>query len=130
MQEANNQIITTPQGVKVARSLVAGAESVLTTEALAFVAELARRFEARRRSLMEARHERQIRFDGGALPDFLPETAKIRESDWKIAGIPDEISDRRVEITGATSRKMVINALNSGAKVFMADFEDALSPTW
>jgi malate synthase len=79
---------------------------------------------------MEFRNERQAKFDAGELPDFLPETHKIRENDWTIAGVPQDLLDRRVEITGPTTRKMIVNALNSGAKVFMADFEDALSPTW
>jgi malate synthase len=107
-----------------------GYEQILTHEALDFVAALARRFEPKRRELIEARSDRQARWDGGSLPDFLPETRKIRENDWKITGIPEDLLDRRVEITGPTTRKMIINAVNSGAKVFMADFEDALSPTW
>jgi malate synthase len=119
-----------PSGVKVSGALKPDYERVLTTDALQFVADLARRFEPQRRRLMEARAERQAKLDAGALPDFLPETRKIRENDWKIAGVPDDLLDRRVEITGPTTRKMIINALNSGAKVFMADFEDALSPTW
>ena len=99
-------------------------------EALEFVAAIARRFEAQRQRLLQARAVRQAAWDAGGLPDFLPETKAIREGDWKVAPIPDDLLDRRVEITGPTSRKMVINALNSGASVFMADFEDALSPTW
>jgi malate synthase len=105
-------------------------DDILTPEALAFVAGLHRRFDARRRSLLAARAERQQAFDAGALPDFLAETATIRESDWTVAPIPPDLMDRRVEITGPTDRKMVINALNSGAQAFMADFEDATSPTW
>ena len=103
---------------------------MLTGEALDFLAELHRRFDSRRRDLLAARAERQKAFDAGALPDFLPETREIREGDWQIGGIPADLLDRRVEITGPTDRKMVINALNSGAKVFMADFEDATAPTW
>jgi malate synthase len=106
------------------------AVEILTPEALAFVAGLHRRFDARRRELLAARVERQARFDAGELPDFLPETADIRESDWTVAPIPADLQDRRVEITGPVDRKMIINALNCGAKVFMADFEDATSPTW
>jgi malate synthase len=106
------------------------ATEVLTPEALAFVAGLHRRFDARRRELLAARVERQARFDAGELPDFLPETADIRENDWTVAPIPADLQDRRVEITGPVDRKMIINALNCGAKVFMADFEDATSPTW
>jgi malate synthase len=109
---------------------VTGSDDILTPEALAFVAGLHRRFDARRQELLAARAERQQAFDAGALPDFLPETAQIRDGDWTVAPIPADLMDRRVEITGPTDRKMVINALNSGAKVFMADFEDATAPTW
>jgi malate synthase len=105
-------------------------EEILTEEALAFVAGLQRRFGPRRAELLQARAERQGRLDAGELPDFLPETREIRESDWTIDPVPADLQDRRVEITGPTDRKMVINALNSGAKMFMADFEDANSPTW
>jgi malate synthase len=103
---------------------------ILSEEALEFVAALARNFEARRKELLRMRVERQAKIDGGALPDFLPETASIRASEWTAAPIPKDLLDRRVEITGPVDRKMVINALNSGASVFMADFEDANSPTW
>jgi len=106
------------------------AVEVLTPEALAFVADLHRRFDARRRELLAARTARQARFDAGELPDFLPETAELRAADWTVAPIPADLRDRRVEITGPVDRKMIINALNCGAKVFMADFEDATSPTW
>ena len=103
---------------------------ILTPGALAFVAELHRRFDPERRRLLAAREERQERLDAGERPDFLDETREIRESDWTVAPAPDDLRDRRVEITGPVDRKMVINALNSGARVFMADFEDANSPTW
>jgi malate synthase len=103
---------------------------VLTTPAIEFVNELSRRFGPRVLELLERRERRQAELDGGALPDFLPETRAIRAADWKIAGIPADLLDRRVEITGPTDRKMVINALNSGAKVFMADCEDSLCPSW
>jgi malate synthase len=103
---------------------------ILTPEALAFVAELQRRFNPERERLLAARSERQARLDAGELPDFLEETRELRESDWKVAPAPPELQDRRVEITGPVDRKMVINALNSGSRVFMADFEDANSPTW
>src|SRR3954471_1819526 len=106
------------------------AGEVLTPEALAFLAELHRRFNDRRLELLALRDERQTRFDSGSAPDFLAETKAVRDGDWKVAPIPADLLDRRVEITGPTDRKMVINALNSGAKVFMADFEDANSPTW
>jgi malate synthase len=105
-------------------------EAILTPDAQAFLCELAERFGARRESLLAKRVERQKRIDAGEFPDFLPETKNIRESDWKVAPIPAPLQDRRVEITGPVDRKMTINALNSGAKVFMADFEDSLSPTW
>ena len=105
-------------------------EEILSADALAFVAELHRRFDATRRSLLAARVERQARIDAGELPDFLPETREVRESDWRVAPAPADLQDRRVEITGPVDRKMVINALNSGARCFMADFEDANSPTW
>jgi malate synthase len=102
---------------------------ILTPEAQAFLVALHRKFDARRLELLEKRKARQIQIDGGKLPDFLPETAHIRESEWTVAPIPADLRDRRTEITGPTDRKMVINALNSGAKMFMADFEDANSPT-
>ena len=102
---------------------------VLTPEALAFVADLQRQFGARRLQLLADRETRQAALDAGALPDFAPETAAIRAGDWKIAPLPADLLDRRVEITGPVDRKMIVNALNSGAKVFMADFEDASSPT-
>ena len=113
-----------------APSSLPGAEEVLTDGALGFIAELHERFDARRRDLLAARVERQMQFDAGELPDFPEETRSIRESEWKIGTIPPDLRDRRVEITGPTNAKMLINALNSGAKVFMADFEDATAPRW
>jgi len=103
---------------------------ILTPEALDFVARLQRKFGARRAELLALRAARQKEFDAGKLPDFLPETKEIREKEWKIAPQPKDMLDRRVEITGPTDRKMVINALNCGASTFMADFEDANCPTW
>jgi malate synthase len=103
---------------------------VLTPGAIAFVAQLQRAFEAERQRLLALRAERQKLFDKGMLPDFLPGTAAIRAGEWKIAAIPADLQDRRVEITGPADRKMVLNGLNSGAKVFMADFEDSNAPTW
>jgi malate synthase len=103
---------------------------ILTPQALAFLAQLSRRFEPRRRELLAARARRQLEFNAGRLPDFLAETAHIRNGDWTVAPCPADLQDRRVEITGPTERKMVINALNSGASVFMADFEDSNAPTW
>lgn len=107
-----------------------GYDSILTPQALSFLAALARRFEAERCDLLEARRVRQARFDQGETPDFLADTESVREGSWTIADIPDDLLDRRTEITGPVDRKMVINALNSGARVFMADFEDASTPTW
>jgi len=103
---------------------------ILTPEALAFVADLAQRFQPRLKELLTAREVRQREFDQGQLPDFRADTRQIRDSDWQVGPIPADLLDRRVEITGPTERKMIINALNSGAKVFMADFEDSLAPTW
>ncbi|MBL8062932.1 MAG: malate synthase A [Anaerolineales bacterium] len=105
-------------------------QEILTPEALAFVEQLEREFGTRRRELLQKRVERQKAFDTGALPGFLEETAHIRAGDWQVGSIPNDLQDRRVEITGPPERKMAINALNSGAKVFMADFEDANAPTW
>jgi malate synthase len=107
------------------------AESVLTPEALGFVAQLHRSFNQRRHRLLGERRERQARFDAGELPSFLPNTHEVRsDPDWRVAAAPADLDDRRVEITGPVEPKMMINALNSGARVFMGDFEDALSPTW
>jgi malate synthase A len=107
-----------------------GCEKVLTPDALAFVAELVRRFRPRVEQLLERRREMQRRYDAGERPNFLSSTEEIRASEWTVAPIPADLQDRRVEITGPTDRKMIINALNSGANVFMADFEDSNSPTW
>lgn len=103
---------------------------IITPEALAFFAKLQRKHNARRKELLQKRVERQKQLDAGVLPDFLPETKYIRESEWTVAPCPADMQDRRVEITGPVDRKMIINALNSGAKVFMADFEDSNAPTW
>jgi malate synthase len=107
-----------------------GFERVLTQEAIDFVAELHDRFNSRRRDLLELRIHRQRKINGGTFPDFLPSTKTIRESEWKTEPVPDCLQNRRVEITGPVDRKMIINAMNSGANVFMADFEDSTSPTW
>ena len=120
----------TSNGAEILGPLGGHELEILTPGALAFVAELHRRFDPERRRLLAARQERQERLDAGERPDFLAETREIRESDWTVAPAPDDLRDRRVEITGPVDRKMVINALNSGARVFMADFEDANSPTW
>jgi malate synthase len=122
---------TYPQGVTLTVPLTPEFTEILTPPALRFVSGLAREFGARRAKLLARRVERQAAYDAGVKPDFLPETADIRAAAWTVAPIPADLQDRRVEITGpAADRKMVINALNSGASVFMADFEDANSPTW
>ncbi|HWA57259.1 MAG TPA: malate synthase A [Gemmatimonadales bacterium] len=105
-------------------------DRILTHDALAFLLELEQRFGARRRALLERRQVRRAAFRAGTLPGFLPETREIRDASWRVAPAPADLDDRRVEITGPVERKMMINALNSGARVFMADFEDALSPSW
>ncbi|GAB3235804.1 malate synthase A [Hymenobacter seoulensis] len=120
----------TPERVKIVGEYTAEYAEILTPSALAFVAELHRRFDATRRALLKRREERQLQFEAGILPDFLPETRLIREKPWTVAPLPQDLLDRRVEITGPVERKMIINALNSGAKVFMADLEDSNSPTW
>jgi malate synthase len=107
-----------------------GHAAILTPDALTFLAELHRRFDGRRLALLAARRQRQARYDAGALPDFRADTAEIREGRWTVAKIPAALQDRRVEITGPVERKMIINALNSGAKVFMADFEDSSAPSF
>jgi malate synthase len=117
-------------GVELLAPREARDEELLSPGALAFVADLHRRFDGTRRDLLAARAERQARLDAGELPDFLPEKQDVREGDWRVAPVPADLQDRRVEITGPVDRKMVINALNSGARCFMADFEDANSPTW
>src|SRR5438067_1870334 len=109
---------------------VDGAQRVLTAPALAFVEDLTKRFADRIDELLARRRATQARFNSGERPDFLKETASVRSGDWRVAPPPDDVRDRRVEITGPVDRKMIINALNSGAQVFMADFEDANSPTW
>ena len=111
-------------------SSVSGAGEVLSEAALEFLAELHERFDGRRLDLLEAREERQDRFNAGELPDFPEETCEIRQAEWTVGTIPADLLDRRVEITGPTNAKMLINALNSGAQAYMADFEDATSPTW
>ena len=117
-------------GVQVQSSAVAEQPEILNEAALSLVADLARRFGPRVRERLEARAAAQAARDAGALPDFDPATADVRSGDWRCPPIPTFLQDRRVEITGPVDRKMIINALNSGAKVFMADFEDSLAPTW
>ncbi len=117
-------------GVELLAARDAQTEHILTPQALKFVLDLERRFGPRRRELLAARAERQKRLDAGERPSFLPQTAEIRSGNWKVGPLPGDLLDRRVEITGPVDRKMVINALNSGASCFMADFEDSNTPTW
>ncbi len=117
-------------GIEIVGPSVPGSSAVLTAEALDFVADLQRRFGPARTALLEARTTRYAALSAGALPDFLAETADVRAADWRVAPAPPDLDDRRVEITGPAEPKMMINALNSGARVFMADLEDSLSPTW
>src|SRR3954447_21433307 len=119
-----------PPGIELRRPSVPGADRILTPDALAFVADLQRRFEPLRLELLHRRKERQAELDAGVRPDFLPATQAVRDADWTVAPAPTDLDDRRVEITGPAEPKMMINALHSGASVFMADLEDALSPTW
>jgi malate synthase len=119
-----------PQGVEIRAPIKPGFEAILTPEALALVARLHRSFNSRRRQLLAARGERARRLDAGERPDFLAETKHVREGDWTIAPVPQDLQCRRVEITGPVERKMIINALNSGADSYMTDFEDSNSPNW
>ena len=128
MSEASQ--LHVPAGVEIRGKIWPGYDEILTEEALAFVAKLERTFGAERKNCLDRRANRQQSLDRGEALDFLPETKEIREKEWSCAPIPADIVDRRVEITGPTDRKMIINALNSGARIFMADFEDANSPTW
>src|SRR5213595_4075602 len=120
----------TDPGIRVLEAQPSDCADILSPAALTFLASLARRFEPERARLLAQRQTRQAELDAGRLPDFLPETRTIRERDWTVAPIRPDLKDRRVEITGPVERKMMINALNSGANVFMADFEDANAPTW
>ncbi|MEN9609857.1 MAG: malate synthase [Bacteroidota bacterium] len=124
------QMYSSPPQMCVKGAFSENFATILTPDALQFLTELHLKFNPRRRALLNLRLERQKRIDAGELPDFLPETAPIRAANWTVAPIPADLQDRRVEITGPVERKMVINALNSGAKVFMADFEDSNTPSW
>jgi malate synthase len=123
-------IMTYPAGIAINVPVTTEQSVILTTEALAFIAGLARKFEPVRRSVLERRVKRQAELESGKLPDFLAETAAVRNGDWIIAPVPAELFDRRVEITGPAERKMLINGLNAGASVYMADLEDSMTPTW
>lgn len=122
--------LTIPAGMQITGEIKPGYENILVPEALELVARLARAFAPRRQELLAARAERARRLDAGERPDFLSETAQIRDGDWRIAPIPPALACRRVEITGPVERKMVINALNSGADSYMTDFEDSNTPNW
>jgi malate synthase len=129
--DSHSKITILPPGMQITAPIPAQYESMLTAPALVFAAKLLRGFESRRQQLLTARKDRQKSFDSGVLPDYLGETAHIRAASWSVGAIPTDLQDRRVEITGpAGDRKMVINALNSGAKAFMADFEDSMTPNW
>ena len=123
-------LLSLTRGVELAVPITLACERVLTPEALEFLADLQRAFGGEREALLQRRHERQARLDAGELPDFLPETKAIREGDWRVSPPPPALLDRRCEITGPVDRKMMINALNSGARMFMADFEDSNAPRW
>jgi malate synthase len=130
MPESETPHLALPPGMEIRGALPPRAAEVLIPEALAFVADLVRRFRPRVEQLLERRREMQRRYDAGERPNFLSSTEDIRAGDWTVAPLPQDLQDRRVEITGPVDRKMIINALNSGANVFMADFEDSNSPTW
>ncbi|MDN5201771.1 malate synthase A [Fulvivirgaceae bacterium BMA10] len=123
-------LVQTLKDVEIKGAMKVAFEEILSPDALHFIAQLHRRFNQKRLELLKARKTRQERIDKGDLPNFLPETKHIREGNWQVASIPADLQDRRTEITGPVDRKMIINALNSGAKVFMADFEDSNAPTW
>ena len=122
--------MTNPAGINISVAVTPEQSAILTPEALGFIAGLVRKFGAERLSLLERRVKRQERLEAGELPDFLAETADVRNGDWCIAPVPAELLDRRVEITGPAERKMLINGLNAGASVYMADLEDSMTPTW
>ncbi len=117
-------------GIHISGAMAQGYEEILTPEAVQFVVALDRRFGPTRRKLLDAREDRQARLDRGELPGFLADTETIRRGNWQVAPAPADLTDRRVEITGPADRKMIVNAMNSGANVFMADLEDSLTPTW
>src|ERR687898_115520 len=121
---------TYAEGIQFTVEIPEEFQQILSPEAVAFVAKLSREYRGRVVELLQKRAERQERISAGEMPDFLPETKDVREGDWEIAPIPDDLQDRRVELTGPPDRKMTINALNSGASCWMADFEDANCPTW
>jgi malate synthase len=125
-----HQTQTTEQNFEFSAETKQTYPEILTDKAIDFLTELHQKFNNQRLLVLDERKKQQLLFDDGALPCFPIETKNIRESNWRAAAIPKDLLDRRVEITGPVDRKMVINALNSGAKTFMADFEDSTSPTW
>src|SRR6516165_1471056 len=130
LEEVTTMIPVQEEEVQITRPWSGAQSEILTEEAVRFLARLARNFEDSRQELLRKRRVRQQEIDAGTMPDFLSDTASIRAANWAVAPIPHDLLDRRVEITGPVDRKMIINALNSGASVFMADFEDSNSPTW
>jgi malate synthase len=130
MSPATAQAVNLPQGITLTAPVTGRMAEILTPEALAFLTHLERTFGETRRTMLQARHKVQLKLDEGWRPGFPSETHAVRSGDWRVAAIPQDLRDRRVEITGPVDRKMVINALNSGANCFMADFEDATTPTW
>ncbi|MCH2045015.1 MAG: malate synthase A [Saprospiraceae bacterium] len=130
MKNQNNLVKKTTQAITIHGEMKVGFEEILSPEALDFLYELHQKFNARRKVLLALREERQKEIDKGKTPNFLEETAAVRAADWRVAPLPQDLLDRRVEITGPVDRKMIINALNSGAKVFMADLEDSNTPNW
>src|SRR5437016_13259540 len=120
----------TVKGAEIRAPMIGRDRAILTREAIAFLADLHRHFDRTRQDLLHRRAERQVRIDRADMLDFLPETGSVREGSWKVGPLPTDLHGRRVEITGPTDRKIMINALNSGAQVFMADFEDANTPAW
>ncbi|MGF6778736.1 malate synthase A [Paraburkholderia sp. GAS334] len=130
MTNTSSLSLQLPQGMRITAEIKPGFESILTPDALDLVANLHRVFEPRRQQLLKVRAERTKRLDAGERPDFLAETQHIRDSDWKVAALPKDLECRRVEITGPVERKMIINALNSGADSYMTDFEDSNAPSW
>src|SRR6056297_2392168 len=122
--------LTRDPGIEIKASVTEPFKEILTPEALLFVADLAREFDGRRQQILEDRKKVQAEIDSGNFPGFPKETREIREGEWTAAPLPEDLQDRRVEITGPVDRKMVINALNSGARTYMADFEDSHTPTW
>ncbi|MBT6183750.1 MAG: malate synthase A, partial [Betaproteobacteria bacterium] len=125
-----SQQYTCPTGVTINGIYSDNYAQILSPEAIEFLAKLHRKFNGTRQELLNRRITRQTELDNGKLPDFLDETKAIRDADWSVASVPADLQDRRTEITGPTDRKMVINALNAGAKMYMADFEDSNTPTW